>query len=152
MEPEFRREPIDGPTGRRLMDGFNEAVIEMYPDWTPGTGPSVEPHELEPPSWTFLIAYVDGEAVGCGGFKRLDDRTAEIKRMFVAADVRGRGVGRWILERLEEGAREAGYRFARLDTGNRQPDALHLYRSAGYREIPDYNGNPAASYWFEKPL
>jgi GNAT superfamily N-acetyltransferase len=152
MEPKFRLEPIDGPAGKRLMAGFHEDVTRIYPSWTPTTGPSVGPHELEPPAGAFLVVYVDGKAVGCGGFKRLDDRTAEIKRMFVSAEVRGRGLGRRILERLQDDAREAGYELARLDTGDRQPDALHLYRSAGYREIPDYNGNPAASYWFEKPL
>lgn len=152
MEPEFRVEPIDGPVGRRLMAAFHEDVTRIYPSWTPTTGPSVDPDELEPPGGTFLVVYVDGQAVGCGGFKRLDPRTAEIKRMFVSADARGCGLGRRILERLEQDALKAGYALVRLDTGDRQPDALHLYRSAGYREIPDYNGNPAASYWFEKSL
>jgi GNAT superfamily N-acetyltransferase len=152
VQPEFRLEPIDSPVGQRLMAAFHEDVTRVYPDWTPTTGPSVDPQEMKPPDGAFLVACADGEAVGCGGFKRLDERTAEIKRMFVAAEVRGRGIGRQILERLEQEAREAGYELARLDTGDRQPDALHIYRSAGYREIPDYNGNPAASYWFEKPL
>jgi GNAT superfamily N-acetyltransferase len=90
--------------------------------------------------------------VGCGGFKRLDERTAEIKRMYVSPRVRGHGLARRILVRLESGAKTAGYAVIRLDTGDKQPEALHLYRSAGYREIPDYNGNPAATYWFEKAL
>jgi GNAT superfamily N-acetyltransferase len=152
MRHDFRLEPIDGPAGRQLMAAFHEDVTRVYPDWTPSTGPSVDPHEMEPPGGAFFVVYVNGKAAGCGGFKRLDARTAEIKRMFVSADMRGRGLGRRILERLEREAREAGYELARLDTGDKQPDALHLYRSAGYREIPDYNGNPAASYWFEKPL
>jgi GNAT superfamily N-acetyltransferase len=134
------------------MAAFHEDVTRIYPDWTPTTGPSVDPHELEPPDGEFLVVYVNGEAVGCGGFKRLDRRTAEIKRMFVSAERRGRGLGRRILERLEDDATQAGYELARLDTGDKQPAALHLYRSAGYREIPDYNGNPAATYWFEKQL
>lgn len=152
MEPEFRLEPIDGEAGRRLMAAFHEDVTRIYPDWTPTTGPSVDPHELEPPDGEFLVIYVNGEAVGCGGFKRLDRRTAEIKRMFVSAELRGRGLGRSILERLEHDARRAGYETVRLDTGDKQPEALHIYQSAGYREIPDYNRNPAATYWFEKQL
>jgi GNAT superfamily N-acetyltransferase len=152
VQPEFRVEQIDSPVGKRMMAAFHEDVTRIYPDWTPTTGPSVDPHEMEPPGGEFLVVYLDGEAVGCGGFKRLDERMAEIKRMFVSEEVRGRGIGRSILVRLEKDAREAGYELARLDTGDRQPDALHIYQSAGYQQIPDYNGNPAASYWFEKRL
>jgi GNAT superfamily N-acetyltransferase len=149
---EFRREPLDGRAGRRLLDAFHKEVVTIYPFWSPAVGPTAEPQEFQPPSGAFLVVYGDGEPIGCGGFKRLDMQTAEIKRMYVAPEARSRGLGRRILERLEVGARTAGYSFVRLDTGDRQPEALRLYRSAGYREIPDYNGNPAASYWFEKPL
>jgi GNAT superfamily N-acetyltransferase len=148
----FRREPLDGAAGRRLIEAFHEEVRAIYPFWSPSVGPSADPEEFEPPWGGFFVLYTGGRAVGCGGFKRLDDRTAEIKRMYVAPEMRGRGIARNILVRLEQEAREAGYALARLDTGDKQPEALHLYRSAGYREIPDYNGNPAASYWFEKPL
>jgi GNAT superfamily N-acetyltransferase len=149
---EFRREPLDGRAGQRLTEAFRKEVIKFYPSWSPAVGPTATPEEFEPPYGAFLIAYLDGEAVGCGGFKRLDVRTAEIKRMFVAADARGRGLGRRILEQLESGARAAGYDTIRLDTGDRLPVAIELYRSAGYHEIPDYNGNPSASHWFEKSL
>lgn len=59
---------------------------------------------------------------------------------------------RRLLGALEDAALELGWRTVRLDTGDRQPEALALFRSAGYREIPDYNANPYASYWFAKSL
>jgi GNAT superfamily N-acetyltransferase len=90
--------------------------------------------------------------VACGGVKRLDDATGEIKRMFVAPEARGRGVARALLAALEETARGLGYERVRLDTGAKQPHAQALYASAGYAAIPDYNRNAYASYWFEKEL
>jgi GNAT superfamily N-acetyltransferase len=151
-EEEFRREPLDSREARRLVEAFRREVIEYYPEWTPAVGPTALPEEFEPPHGAFLIVYVGDEAVGCGGFKRLDSNTAEIKRMFLSPGVRGRGLGMRLLEQLEAGARDAGYSAIRLDTGDRLPAAIYLYRSAGYEEIPDYNGNPSASHWFEKPL
>jgi GNAT superfamily N-acetyltransferase len=151
QEP-FRREPLDGREARRLVEAFRREVIEFYPEWTPAVGPTALPEEFEAPHGAFLIVYVDDEAVGCGGFKRLDPTTAEIKRMFLSPKVRGRGLGKRLLEQLEAGARTAGYTSIRLDTGDRLPAAIHLYRSAGYQEIPDYNRNPSASHWFEKSL
>lgn len=90
--------------------------------------------------------------MACGGVKRLDDNTGEVKRLYVVQDARGRGVGRRLLRALEHAAAALGWRTVRLDTGDQQPDALALFRSAGYREIPDYNAKPYASYWLEKPL
>jgi drug/metabolite transporter (DMT)-like permease len=72
--------------------------------------------------------------------------------MYVAPEARGRGIGRRLLERLEDEARVLGYKRLRLDTGAQLNEAQELYRSAGYREIDDYNGNSAASHWFEKQL
>jgi GNAT superfamily N-acetyltransferase len=60
--------------------------------------------------------------------------------------------GRRLLERLEQCARDLGYERVRLDTGDLQPEALERFRSAGYEEIPDYNGNTWATYWMEKRL
>jgi GNAT superfamily N-acetyltransferase len=151
-QEEFRQEPLDGRAGRLLLAAFQAEVTEIYPFWSPAVGPTAEPEEFRSPSGGFFVVYAAERPVGCGGFKRLDVRTAEIKRMYVVPEARGRGLGRRILKRLEGGARKAGYGHVRLDTGDKQPEALRLYRSAGYREIPDYNGNPAASYWFEKPL
>jgi GNAT superfamily N-acetyltransferase len=151
-QEEFRREPLDGRAARQLLEAFRQEVLEYYPEWSPAVGPTAAPEEFEPPQGAFLIVYAGDEPVGCGGFKRLDTETAEIKRMFVSPGARGQGLGRRILAELEAGAREAGYSSIRLDTGDRLPAALELYRSAGYGEIPDYNGNPSASHWFEKSL
>jgi GNAT superfamily N-acetyltransferase len=148
----FRREPLDSRAGRLLLAAFHREVVAIYPFWSPAVGPTAEPQEFQPPSGAFLVVYADDEPIGCGGFKRLDTQTAEIKRMYVAPEARNRGLGKRILERLEAGARTAGYMFVRLDTGDKQPEALRLYRSAGYREIPDYNGNQKATFWGEKQL
>ena len=56
------------------------------------------------------------------------------------------------MEALEEAARRLGYERVRLDTGDRQPEALALFRALGFHDVPDYNGNPAASYWMETAL
>ena len=94
----------------------------------------------------------DGRLAGCAGLRPLGDGVAELKRMYVAPEARGHGVGRRFLDGLEAEARARGFTRLRLDTGAPMPEAQALYRSAGYREIPDYNGNTAAAYWFEKEL
>lgn len=100
-----------------------------------------------------LFAYCeDGRLVGCAGLRPLDGGAAELKRMYLAPEARGHGNGRRFLDGLEEEARRRGYTSLRLDTGAPMPEAQALYRSAGYCEIPDYNGNSAAAFWFEKPL
>jgi GNAT superfamily N-acetyltransferase len=149
---EIRRESLDAGAGRDLIASFESEVMQLYPNWDSSIGPSARADELEGPTGGFFVAYVDGRAVACGGFKRLDHRTGEVKRMYTMPEMRGRGIARLILERLEREARESGYERVRLDTGEHQQHALSLYRSAGYYEIPDYNANPPASYWFEKSL
>jgi drug/metabolite transporter (DMT)-like permease/GNAT superfamily N-acetyltransferase len=94
----------------------------------------------------------DGRLVGCAGLRPLGDGAAELKRMYVAPAARGHGHGRRLLAEIEAAARERGYTRLRLDTGEPMPEAQALYRSAGFREIPDYNGNAAAAFWFEKEL
>jgi GNAT superfamily N-acetyltransferase len=65
---------------------------------------------------------------------------------------RGTGVARTLLHALEAKARELGYTIARLDTGPKQERAHGLYESEGYVEIEDFNRNPVAAFWGEKPL
>jgi GNAT superfamily N-acetyltransferase len=144
--------PLDGPDGARLIAEFVAEISSRYPGWTPSAGPSAEPHEFVPPAGRFVVASIDGLPVGCGGYTRIGDHAAEIKRVYVRPDGRGGGVARAMLEHLESAARDAGYAFVRLDTGDQQPDALALFDSGGYTRIADYNGNEFASYWFEKRL
>jgi GNAT superfamily N-acetyltransferase len=148
----LREEPADGEAGTSLLAGFEAEIAALYANWSPSVGPSASPADFAPPAGCFVVAYEDGVARGCGGLKRLDERSAEIKRMFVAPAARGRGVARLILRELERIAAARGYSLVRLDTGAAQPHALALYRSEQYRAIGDYNGNPYATHWFEKPL
>ena len=148
----MRDEPCDGDRAQQLLRAFTAEIAALYPGWTPSTGPSAGPADFQPPGGRFLVAYVGDEAVACGGLKRFDGRTAEIKRLYVRPDVRGRGIGRRLVGELERVATDVGYEVVRLDTGADQPDALGLFEALGYRRIADYNGNPYASYWFEKSL
>src|SRR5205807_1574308 len=108
--------------------------------------------DYQDPRGTFLVVYEDGRPVACGGIRPLGNGTAEIKRMYVVPDARGHGVGANLLARLEDEARQRGYERVRLDTAAPLTAAQGLYRAAGYQEIADYNGNSAASHWFEKQL
>jgi GNAT superfamily N-acetyltransferase len=84
--------------------------------------------------------------------RRLAGPVGEVKRLFVRRADRGKGVGRTLLRGLEERARALGLDVLRLDTPGGERGALVLVRSAGYRPIDDYNGNPHARHWFEKLL
>jgi GNAT superfamily N-acetyltransferase len=110
------------------------------------------PAGLTPPAGALLIARVDGRAAGLGGIRHLDTGVAEIKSMYVAPADRGRGIGRILLEELEQIARERGCREVRLDSSRYLKEAVMLYRSAGYEETEDYNGNQMADIWFRRRL
>jgi GNAT superfamily N-acetyltransferase len=99
----------------------------------------------------------DGTPLGCGALRALGDGVAEVKRMYVTPDARGRGVSKAVLAALEEAARERGWTTLRLETGPLQPEAIGLYRGAGYLPIGafgGYVGDPDAedSLFFERVL
>lgn len=85
-----------------------------------------------------VLVYVDDEPAGCGCFKRFDEGSVEVKRMFVADEHRGKGVGKSVLGELEKWAAELGNRKMVLEMGNRQPEAAVLYKHGGYSVIPNY--------------
>jgi GNAT superfamily N-acetyltransferase len=149
---EIRRAPADEPPGSELLAAMIAELEPFYgPIDRPGM-PSAGPQDFVPPGGAFLVIWRDGEAIACGGIKRLPDGACEIKRMYVAPAVRGKGVARRLLGALEDTARDLGYEVARLDTGPHQPHAQALYESAGYRPIGNFNANPVASFWGEKRL
>jgi GNAT superfamily N-acetyltransferase len=85
-----------------------------------------------------VVAYEDGEAVGCGAIKEYESGAAEIKRMFVRTERRGRGIAKSILSELEMWANELDFSECILETGLKQPEAIALYRKSGYETIPNY--------------
>ena len=93
--------------------------------------------DFEPPDGEFLVAVLDGELVGSGAWRSHGD-DAELKRMYTAPAARGRGLGRRMLATIEESARAAGCHRLILETGDRQPEAIALYQSAGYVRIADF--------------
>jgi len=151
---EFRDGHVDAGPGGELAQAMRDEIAVMYDglELDGDTMPRAGPRELSPPGGAFIVGFCAQEPICCGGVKRLDERTCEIKKMYVVPNRRGQGVARALLFALEEKARELGYTIARLDTGPRQTNAQGLYESEGYVAIEDFNGNPVASFWGEKPL
>jgi GNAT superfamily N-acetyltransferase len=151
----FETRPADpaDQASQKLVRAMEAEIEATYAD-DEGSIHSVgaSPQAMTPPDGDFLVVYEGTRPIGCGGIKRLDERTCEVKRMYVLPSHRGQGLSGLLLEALERRARELGFTRSRLDTGVRQAAAKHLYERSGYVEIPDYNGNTQASYWFEKDL
>jgi GNAT superfamily N-acetyltransferase len=153
MDVTFRDADAGEPPASELIAAMLAEIAGLYGPVEHAVTPSATPAELSPPDGGCLVGWTpDGEPVAVGGLKRLDERTVEFKRMWVAPQVRRRGVARALLAAMEAKAAELGYPMARLDTGPAQGGARALYVDAGYREIPDYNGNELASFWGEKEL
>ena len=101
-----------------------------------------------------VVAYLDGQAVGCGAIKEYAPGRAEVKRMYVAPAYRGRGIASQVLAELERWARELSYATCLLETGVNQPEAVGLYGKNGYQVIPNYGqyAGVTTSICFEKDL
>jgi GNAT superfamily N-acetyltransferase len=151
---QLRFEPrrLDDPLVETLVGSYIDEIARSIDDFDPAlaTPPSVA--DFDPPTGLFLVAFVDGQAVACGGFRRFTEDAAEIRRMWVSPDARGHGYGTLLLAAIERAAVESGYRTALLDTHGSLEPALALYRSAGYEEVERYNDNPFADHFFKKRL
>jgi putative acetyltransferase len=132
---ELTAEPLGSADGRALVDAL---LAELYGRYGEEDADAPDAGALAPPNGVFLVARLDGRAVGCGGLRRVDAGVGEIKRMYVMAGARRLGIGGQILRELEGQARRLGLERLRLETGVRQPEAIGLYERAGYERIENF--------------
>jgi DNA-binding MarR family transcriptional regulator/GNAT superfamily N-acetyltransferase len=144
-------EPSDSADARWCVDQyFRELGRRFDAGFDPARSISADAHELTPPAGVFLIARLGGRPIGCGALKAKERRIGDVKRMWVAAEARGLGIGRRLLAALEAEARKRGLETLRLETNRSLVEAQALYRRAGYREVAPFNEEPYAHHWFEK--
>jgi DNA-binding MarR family transcriptional regulator/GNAT superfamily N-acetyltransferase len=140
-----------GPDARFcLRSYFAELDRRGENGFDPANAISAEPHELRPPAGVLLLASLRGEPIGCGAVKLHGAEPAEIKRMWIAPAARGLGLGRRLLGELETWAVEHGARVLHMETNSVLHEAISLYRSTGYEEVPAFNAEPFADVWLEK--
>jgi ribosomal protein S18 acetylase RimI-like enzyme len=151
---ELREVDVASADAQRCLRAYVAELNRRAPErgFDPEKGATARPHEVRPPRGAFVVAYVRGEAVGCGAVKHHPGGVSDIKRMWVAEGARGLGIGRRLLARLEDLARAHGSTQARLETNDVLAEAIGLYRSAGYRQVPAFNDEPFADRWFAKSL
>jgi len=150
---EIHEEPADGPAARTLFAEYMALVAERLGEpYDDRDDIFATPEAFSGPGAAWLVLYEGGEPVGCGGVRPLGDAVAEIKRMFVAAQARGRGHGRRLLAELERRAAAAGHRRIRLLTTEVLHEARALYAAAGYRVVDSPMEGTRQDYWMEKEL
>lgn len=149
MSVRFDLRPTSHPDARQMLAGF---YAEIRTRFGFDVSRQADAADMDPPGGRFLIGYEDEKPVASGGIRTWDIGVCEIKRMYVAPGGRRKGLGRLLLEALEQTAREAGFRRIVLDTLDSHTDAMALYDAQGYARVPAYNENPYASAWFAKDL
>jgi DNA-binding MarR family transcriptional regulator/GNAT superfamily N-acetyltransferase len=143
----------DDPAARHcLREYFTELDRRFDTGFDPSVALPALAHEMRMPAGGFLVASLHGEPIACGAIKLHGSDPAELKRRWVAADARGLGLGRRMLTALESWAADHGAHAVRLETNRTLVEAIAMYRSSGYREIPAFNDEPYGDHWFEKRL
>ncbi len=149
----FAIEEPNSPDARWCLEQyFAELNARFETGFDPSLSISADEHELTPPAGAFIVARLHARPVGCGALKFHPGAPAELKRMWVAPEVRGIGLGRRLLAELERLAGDEDVEALRLETNGALREAIALYRSSGYREVPAFNDKPYAHHWFEKRL
>jgi putative acetyltransferase len=156
-------ETLTSAVAASLIAELNRDLSADYPE--PGTTHfRLDPNEVAAGNGIFIVARWEGRPVGCGALRRIIDpeltrelgqRVGELKRMYVARNLRGKGIGRALLDRLESEALKLGLDRLVLETGIRSPQALALYRGAGFIAIPaygEYVSSPTTSVCLAKTL
>jgi putative acetyltransferase len=142
-----------GTDAALLLSEMRAEALSRYRDLLSASGPPPINEPLTPKS-AFLIVRFDGHPIGCGALRSIEGETAEVRRMYVTPEFRLQGIGRWLLVELERRAARFGYKVLRVETGNRQPEAIALYESCGFQRIPPYGShvNDPVSICFEKKV
>ena len=135
MTVTIEKEPPRQPEIIDLLHKSDLYAQSLYP---PESNHLVDLETLETSTVSFFVARHEGAIVGCCALVEAGDGTGEIKRMFVDPKARGLKIGRRLLERVEVQARDLGLAAIRLETGIHQPEAIGLYRSAGYADIEPF--------------
>ena len=141
---EYRREDLTSTIATAMIRALNAELAERYPE-EGANHFRLDREEVAEGRGAFLVVYGNGEPLACGAIRRLDADTAEIKRMYVEPHIRGQGIGRRLLTTLETEGRRLGVKRIVLETGERQPEALGLYRRAGFVHMSpfgEYVGSP----------
>jgi GNAT superfamily N-acetyltransferase len=138
---------------RACLAAYYAELARRFPGgFDPGRSLHPDTHEFREPTGAFVLARLRGRAIGCGAVLFHDGAPAYIKRMWVDDAVRGMGVGRRILEALEQAARDHGAASATLETNASLTEAIAMYRASGYVEVEPFNDEIYADHWFEKRL
>ncbi|MFF5587596.1 GNAT family N-acetyltransferase [Streptomyces hygroscopicus] len=154
--------PVDDPLSAVLLREYLVDVAHRYyqhherrdatPEEIERAFAEMGSDDLAPPHGVFLLAHHDGEPAGCAGLRLLDDRTAELKRVFVRPAQRGLGGGAALLAAVETAAGELGAGRIALDTRLDLVEARALYARHGYREVAPFTQGRYAEVWMAKEL
>jgi GNAT superfamily N-acetyltransferase len=134
-EIKIRQADFAEPVVRVLVTEVLDELSQRYGG--SGDDTPIGEDDFAPPNGAFFVADDGERLIGCAGWRRHGD-DAELKRMYTAPAARGRGLARRMLATIEESARQSGFRRVILETGDKQPEAIALYESAGYERIEDF--------------
>lgn len=158
--PTITAVPVDSPDAHELLAEYFAMRVSTFPGHT-YTTVFPDPSVFEPPAGVFVLVHEDddgddGDIVGCGGIRRIDDGPLgpryEVKHLYLRPETRGRGWGRLLIEDLERRAAAFGASELVLDTHHTLAAAGRLYEGAGFVAIDPYNDNPNATRWYGKRI
>ncbi|WP_051462772.1 GNAT family N-acetyltransferase [Haloglycomyces albus] len=133
----MRAEPYSNPLVQQMCQEIQELYMHRYGG--DGDESPIDPTDFDPPKGMFLVAHDgDGNAVGCGAWKTVDETTVEFKRIYIREFARRRGYAEIIMDELERTSRESGFKRAILFTGPQQPEAIAMYEKLGYEAITPF--------------
>ncbi len=145
-------DPADDAARWCLGRYFEELGDRFEEGFDPLQSASPDAMEFRPPNGVFLVGTVYGRPVACGAIKRVGPDTSYLKRMWADSGMRGLGLGRRMLAALEQASLDLGCPVVQLETNEVLGEAIQLYTSSGYREVPPFNDERYAHHWFEKRL